>query len=222
MKCALIIPSYNAAASIGTLLERTVRVHPTDATIVVDDGSTDRTPEIARAFQVRVISHPVNRGKGAALTTGFDAALTGGYDAVITMDSDLQHQPEDIPRFIDAYASTHRDIIIGSRLHALKGMPYHRRLSNLMTTRLVRMRTHAPIEDSQSGFRFIHARVLEQVRTVSAGFEAETEFIIRAAQRGFTFGAIPIDTIYAGEKSSMTHWHTTKRFISVLLTDFQP
>ncbi|MEI7907900.1 MAG: glycosyltransferase family 2 protein, partial [Bacteroidota bacterium] len=80
--------------------------------------------------------------------------------------------------------------------------------------------TGAAISDSQSGFRFITRAVLEHVRLESAGFEAETEFLIKAAARGFTFGSIPIDTIYAGERSHMTHVQTTVNFIKVLLKQY--
>jgi glycosyltransferase involved in cell wall biosynthesis len=219
MNIAVIIPSYNASSSLGELLRRTRLIHPPGQTIVVDDGSRDGTGRIALGAGVSLVAHDTNKGKGAALQSGFDYALSRGYDAVITMDSDLQHKPEDIPRFIHAFTEHGADIIIGSRLHSLEGMPYHRRLSNLLTTFMVSARTATSIEDSQSGYRFIHSRVLRSVRTASLGFEAETEFIISAAAKGFTFASLPIETIYAGEKSTMTHWHTTINFISVLLSD---
>jgi glycosyltransferase involved in cell wall biosynthesis len=220
MNYAVLIPAYNASPTLKELLDRTCLIHSPKDIVVIDDGSIDRTAEIAQQLGVNVISHPVNKGKGAALATGFAYALAHGYDAVITMDSDLQHRPEDILRFIRAHQETRADIIIGSRLHAMKGMPYHRRLSNVMTTGFVKARTGAPIEDSQSGFRLIDAHALRLVRTESPGFEAETEFIIRAALKQCTFGSIPIDTIYAGEKSTMTHLHTIRQFIKVLLTDY--
>jgi glycosyltransferase involved in cell wall biosynthesis len=132
------------------------------------------------------------------------------------MDADLQHQPEDIPRFIEEYTRTKYDVIIGSRLHDKKGMPIHRILSNTITTGLVRLRTGANISDSQSGFRFITRTILEQIRLQSTGFEAETEFLIKATALGISFGSIPIETIYAGEKSNMTHLQTTINFIKVL------
>jgi glycosyltransferase involved in cell wall biosynthesis len=219
MNCAVLIPAYNASSSLDELLRRTRLIHSPEHTIVIDDGSRDGTGDRAHRAGVMVLTHGANRGKGAALQTGFDHALARGYDAVITMDADLQHKPEDIPRFLHAYETDRADVIIGSRLHALKGMPYHRRVSNLLTTFLVSARTAATIDDSQSGFRLIHARVLRAVRLLSPGFEAETEFIIKAAARQFTFRSVPIETIYADEKSSMTHWHTTKRFISVLMAD---
>jgi glycosyltransferase involved in cell wall biosynthesis len=220
MNSAVIIPAYQAADALPELLERTLRVLPKDSIIVVNDGSNDGTTSIAEQFGVTVLSHEMNRGKGAALQTGFDHVLKTGFEAVVTMDADLQHRPEDIPRFIALHEVMHQDVIIGSRLHNTAGMPFHRFLSNTMTTGLVRARTGVQITDSQSGFRFILRRVLEHVRLTSIGFEAETEFLIKAAARRFTFGSIPIDTIYAGEKSSMTHVRTTVNFIKVLLRQY--
>lgn len=220
MKVAVIIPAYNAADSLAELLERTKAVHSFEDIFVVNDGSRDATKEIAEKYTQHIISYKSNFGKGAALQTGFDAVLKKNYDAVITMDADLQHRPEDIPRFIEAYFQTKYDVIIGSRLHNRQGMPIHRVLSNTITTSLVRIRTGANISDSQSGFRFISRKTLEQIRLQSTGFEAETEFLIKAAAIGASFGSIPIETIYAGEKSNMTHLQTTVNFIKILFRRF--
>jgi glycosyltransferase involved in cell wall biosynthesis len=220
MKCAVLIPAYNASLTLGELLSRTVPVISAGNIIVVDDGSADSTAQIAENHHTQLLRHSVNRGKGAALQTGFDHCLNAEYDAVITMDADLQHRPEDIPRFIERHLLMSRDIIIGSRLHQLKGMPLHRILSNTITTFLVRNRTGMNIADSQSGFRFISASVLKSVRLDSPGYEAETEFLIKAAQKGFTMDAIPINTIYAGEKSHMKHIETTVQFIRILFRQY--
>lgn len=220
MNTAVLIPAYHAAGSLPELLERTLRLQPKENVIVVNDGSTDRTAETAHRFGVTLLEHAQNRGKGAALQTGFDHVLKNGFDAAVTMDADLQHRPEDIPRFIAFYEVTGYDVIIGSRLHNIAGMPFHRYLSNTITTGLVRARTGAEITDSQSGFRFIARKVLQHVRLTSPGFEAETEFLVKAAARHASFGSIPIDTIYAGEKSNMTHLHTTVNFIKVLLKQY--
>ncbi len=220
MRTAVIIPAYQAEDSLPELLERTLRIIPVGSVIVVNDGSKDSTAEVAARFGVTVLSHEKNRGKGAALQSGFDHVLRSNDDALVTMDADLQHRPEDIPRFIALHEVLHHDVIIGSRLHNTAGMPFHRFLSNTITTGLVKARTGAMIADSQSGFRFITRRVLEHVRLTSPGFEAETEFLIKAAARRYSFGSIPIDTIYAGEKSSMTHVQTTVNFIKVLLRQY--
>ncbi len=220
MNVAVVIPAYNAADSLPALLKGTLSFIPKENIIVVNDGSRDSTKHVAEKFEVTVISHEKNRGKGAALQTGFDVILQNSFDAVVTMDADLQHQPEDIPKFIILHNITHDDVIIGSRLQNKKGMPFHRILSNTITTALVNMRTGANISDSQSGFRFITRSVIKKVKLQSTGFEAETEFLIKAAACGFSFGSLPIETIYAGEKSNMTHFQTTINFIKVLFKQY--
>ena len=121
---------------------------------------------------------------------------------------------------MDLYAKETFDVIIGSRLHNVKGMPFHRLLSNTITTFLVNARTSREIGDSQSGYRLIDRKVLEAFRITSNGFEAETEFLIKAASHGFRFGSIPIRTVYDGEQSHMTHFATTVNFVKVLFQDY--
>lgn len=220
MNLFVLIPAYNAADTLPAVIERTAAVVPPERIIVVNDGSTDATGSIVSSRGVITVHHQQNKGKGAALQSGFDEALNRNCAAVITMDADLQHQPEDIPRFTALYSALQYDIIIGSRLHNMKGMPIHRMLSNIITTTLVRLRTGASIADSQSGFRFITRRVLERIRLEATGFEAETEFLIKAARCGFSFGSIPIATVYANEQSHMTHFSTTINFIKVLFKQY--
>jgi glycosyltransferase involved in cell wall biosynthesis len=217
MNVAVLIPSYNASATLSALLERTLPIIPKERIIVLNDGSTDPTADIARSFGVTVISHEVNKGKGRALRTGFDYVVEREFDAVVTMDSDLQHEPEMIPSFIAGYRDGRYDVIIGSRMNDTSTMPFHRLLSNTITSALVRVRTGKEIRDSQSGFRLISRNALQRVRLESNGFEAETEFVIKAAANGCSFSSVPIRTIYAGEKSNMTHLRTTLQFIRVLL-----
>lgn len=220
MNLFVLIPAYNAADTLPAVIERTATVVSPEHIIVVNDGSTDATGAIATSRGVIAVHHQQNKGKGAALQSGFDEALNRNCDAVLTMDADLQHQPEDIPRFTALYAVRQYDMIIGSRLHNMKGMPVHRILSNTITTTLVRLRTSTSISDSQSGFRFITRRVLERIRLETTGFEAETEFLIKAARYGFSIGSLPIDTVYANEQSHMTHFSTTINFIKVLFKQY--
>ncbi len=216
----VIIPAFNAGGTIGAVIAGVAQYINRANIIVVDDGSSDTTASVAASFDVRVLRHSVNSGKGAALQTGFDSVLETSLDAVITLDADLQHPPDCIPQFTGLYSSGEFDIIIGSRLHNRKGMPFHRILSNTITTFLVSARTAKKITDSQSGYRLIDRKVLEALRLQSLGFEAETEFIIKAASLGFRFGSVPIRTIYAGEKSYMTNFATTVNFIRVLFQDY--
>ncbi len=216
---AALIPAFNASGTIGAVVSGVAVYLPVENILVVDDGSSDKTSFEAVSLGARVLKHTTNRGKGAALRTGLEFALQASFDAVITLDADLQHPPEYIPQFIDLYSKDAFDVIIGSRLHNVQGMPFHRLLSNTITTFLVSARTARKITDSQSGYRLIDRKVFEAVRLESSGFEAETEFLIKAASHGFKFGSIPIRTVYAGEKSYMTHFSTTMNFVKVLFQD---
>jgi glycosyltransferase involved in cell wall biosynthesis len=220
MKTAVLIPAFNASSTLPELLKRTINFISQENILVVDDGSFDSTSYITESFGVDSIRHEKNRGKGAALQTGFSEILKSDFDAVITMDADLQHEPEEILNFLDYFSLMKCDIIIGSRLHDKQGMPLHRIVSNTVTTFLVQARIGRKISDSQSGFRFIHRRVLEAIKLQSPGFEAETEFLIKSAALGFSFGSIPIKTIYTGGKSNMTHVQTTINFLRTLLKPY--
>jgi glycosyltransferase involved in cell wall biosynthesis len=218
---AVIIPAYNAADTLKPLLERLWPFTFRDDVFVVDDGSSDATATVAVESGAQILEHSTNRGKGAALRTGFNHVLQlHKYNAVLTIDSDLQHDPADIPAFVQEWKSGEYQLLVGARRRIGTRMPVHRMFSNTVTSFLVSARTGQLMKDSQSGFRLISADVLSAVSTVSDGFEAETEFLIRAALKGFRIGFVPISTIYGTSGSHMTHWETTRNFISVLLKEY--
>ena len=218
---AVLIPAFNAAQSLGTLLERISQNIGGTCIIVVDDGSSDDTSRIASDGGAVVIRHERNRGKGAALRSGFEYVLAStGSDSVLTMDADLQHDPAEISKFLAAWESGGTDVILGCRRLG-RGMPIHRVLSNTITSLLVSARTGVRIRDSQTGYRLIAREVLSSVEVEADGYEAETEFLIKAARKGFRISFVPIATIYGTAPSHMTHWHTTKRFLQVLLREYE-
>ena len=217
----VIIPALNAAQTLGKLLERIEPHTSLGGIVVVDDGSTDGTASIAREAGAKVLRHEVNRGKGAALRTAFAYVLAStNFNDVITLDADLQHDPREIPRFMECRSHTGADLIIGVRKRLGSGMPLHRILSNMLTSRLVSARSGVRIDDSQSGFRLISRSVLSALTVESDGFEAETEILLKAARKGFEIRGIPIATIYAGTASHMTHWNTTVGFLHTLLREY--
>jgi len=219
---AVLIPAFNAEYSLAELLHRLRNTIGNVQIIVVDDGSTDKTNEVAHSVGAVVLSHDLNRGKGAALQTGFDyVCRQTGIEFILTMDADLQHRPEEVPPFLLVQQKTNADIVIGWRERIGTRMPVHRKLSNTITSLLVGIRTGVKIKDSQCGFRLVRRSVLEHVHLESNGYEAETEFLIKAARRGCKIEFVPVQTIYGAEKSYMTHWATTVNFIKVIFRKYE-
>lgn len=220
-RIAVLIPAFNAARTMGELLRRLVKEVSPSHIVVVDDGSVDSTGDIVCSYGTKLLRHETNRGKGASLRSGFEFFKNdSSIDAIITLDADLQHRPEDIDCFIEKMKETRADIIIGRRKRIGTHMPYHRRLSNTVTSFLISTRTGEAVVDSQCGFRLISRRVIQTISLDSTGFEAETEFLIKAIKKRFRMDYVPIETIYDSEDSHMQHWEATLNFIRILFRDY--
>lgn len=196
----VIIPALNAERSVGAVV-RDCKAVVSDV-LVVDDGSADRTAEVAREAGAQVVSHPVNRGKGGALKTGFAYALEHGFDAVLTLDADGQHLAREIPKFFAAREETGADLIIGGRAHLFGQMLPRRRFANRFSARCIAFASHTDVTDSQSGFRLYSAQLLRAIRLRSEGFDMESEVIVQAGQRKFKILSIPIDLGFVDGQST--------------------
>lgn len=216
MKYQIVIPAYNAAATLPELTQRIRRAVPDVPMLIVDDGSTDTTPDVLASLEIPHRRHENNRGKGEALKTGFAEALTGDADAVVQLDADLQHEPESLPLFFEMFEQGDMDMIIGTRDFSSGGMPRPRRMSNRMTSWMITRLTRTRIPDSQSGYRLIGRRVLETVSAKSSGFDFESEFLLSAIKSGFAIGTVPIATVYQGEPSTIRPWRDTARFVKLM------
>lgn len=187
----VLIPAYNAERSVGGVVAEAKKVM--DDVVVIDDGSRDRTGDVARDAGAHVLVHPHNRGKGAALKTGFKYACDNGYDGVITIDADGQHLPHEIPKFIDCREETGADLIIGGRAHLFGQMLARRRFANQLSAMCIAKASKTGITDSQSGYRFYSANLLRNVKLHTDGFDMESEVIVRAGCGGFKVVTTPID-----------------------------
>ncbi len=213
---AALVPAYNAAKHISGVLEAIKTVLPADRIIVVDDGSNDETCLAAGASGVNVVQHPLNRGKGAALTTGFKKALSMGMHYVVTLDADGQHDPAGIPGFARRFAETGADIVVGNRFEDLADMPWLRKATNWTTSAVTSFFAKQKIPDSQNGYRMISTRVLAVVECELVRYDAESELLIKAGKRGFRIESVPVETIYGDEVSSINPVVDTARFFRLV------
>jgi glycosyltransferase involved in cell wall biosynthesis len=197
-----LVPGFQEGPRIGSVVERARRHLPV---LVVDDGSSDDTADVAEAAGARVIRQVPNQGKGAALRAGFRLALEEGWDAVLTLDADGQHDPDEIPRFVAAFAAPGAsgpkpELVIGRRDFAR--MPPVRRVSNMVGTAAFSWAVGRHIPDNQSGYRLLGRRLMTAtLASQERGFEFEVEMIAVCLRSGWTLDWVPITTIYAGEPS---------------------
>ena len=207
-----LIPAYNAWHLLTPVVVGAAQHLPV---LVVDDGSTDDTALAAERAGATVLRQTPNQGKGAALRYGLRWALERGYTAVLTLDADGQHDPSEIPRFLDARARTGADLIIGARDFA--AMPPVRRLANTLGGRAFSWGMRAPIRDNQSGYRLISQRLAAAVlESDEAGFEFEVEMIMTCRERGYALDWVPVRTIYGDERSHIQPLHHVVHFIRMV------
>lgn len=189
----MIIPAYNEEKRIGKVLQRMPDF--IDEVIVVDDGSKDKTSEVARGFGTKVIRLEQNQGKGRAMSEGIKKA---NGDIIVFIDADGQHKPEEIIKLVKPIVNGEADFVIGSRLIKVQGKrPLIRKISNFITTSLIRLKLGISVKDTQSGFRAIRREFLPEIE--SKRYEVETEVLIKAVKKGARVKEVPVSMIYGVE-----------------------
>jgi glycosyltransferase involved in cell wall biosynthesis len=190
-----IIPAYNEERFIGSVVLKTLRYTPN--VIVVDDGSSDATAQIAEAAGAMVVRHSTNHGKGAALMTAFQATRELRPDVVVMLDADGQHLPEEITKVIQPVLDGQADITIGSRyLEHTSEVPRLRSMGHWAFNLLTRLSSGEKASDSQSGYRAFSPRALECLDFSSKGFSVESEMQFQAHQNGLKLVEVPITIQY--------------------------
>jgi glycosyltransferase involved in cell wall biosynthesis len=208
-----LIPGYNEAPRIGAVIGEARQHLPV---IVVDDGSSDGTADVAREAGATVVEQRPNQGKGAALRAGFRRAIDDGATAILTLDADGQHDPREIPRFLEAGAAgPPPDLVIGRR--NFRAMPPVRRLSNELGRIAFTWAVGRPIPDNQSGYRLVSRRLAEAtLASDEHGFAFEVEQITTCIRMGGTIAWVPIRTIYAGEPSHIRPIAHLREFVRIV------
>jgi glycosyltransferase involved in cell wall biosynthesis len=193
-RVACVIPAYDAAHTLASVIRGLHAAVPDAVTVVVDDGSRDGTEAVAERWADVAVHLAHNRGKGAALRAGFAMALGTGATAILTIDADGQHDPACAPRLLAALHDA--DVVIGARERRGSAMPLHRRVSNAVSAAAINACAGLRLADSQSGYRALRAGVLARVAPAGDRYEYETDFLIQAAREGLRIACVPVPTIY--------------------------
>jgi len=198
-KVVVCIPAYNEERAIASVIANSRTF--ADSVLVCDDGSTDKTAEIARQMGAEVIANPHNMGKGAALNVLLDYAKSLNPDVVVTIDADGQHDPAEIPRLIEPILSKSADVVVGSRFvrGSSTDAPQYRKIGLGIINALVRSDGLTGVKDTQSGFRAYSSRALKAISWCEMkGFGIEAEQLRKASQHGMRIVEVPISVRYNG------------------------
>lgn len=201
-----IIPAYNEEKALADVIGKTLE--HVDEVIVVDDGSSDKTSEVAIGAGARVIKHSVNLGKGEALQSGFKAI--GNDSIIITIDGDGQHNPSEIPDLVRPIIEDGADLVNGSRYMngPEENTPAYRRVGQKVLDIATNISAGTKVTDSQSGFRAFSSKSKNVFRFKDTGFGIESEMLVDAAEAGLKIVEVPITVRYdldGSTKDPITH-----------------
>ena len=189
-----VIPARNEEKNIAKVIRGTKKY--IGQIIVVDDGSDDRTYEIAKGCGVFVLRHLINLGKGAALKTGCDYAIEKGAGMIVVLDSDGQHDPEEIPNFINTLKENNLDIVFGYRKMDER-VPFVLKTGNRLINFATKVLFGMDMHDTQSGFRAFSSEAYKKIRWKSHDYSIESEVVSKTGKNNLKYKEIPIKTIYS-------------------------
>jgi glycosyltransferase involved in cell wall biosynthesis len=194
-RIVVLIPAYNEERCIGSVVLKARKF--ADVVLVVDDGSSDVTADVARDAGAEVIRHPENRGKGAALNTGFQEVRRFAADVVILMDADGQHLPEELPILAAPILDGEADIVVGTRyLEKTSEVPVHRVYGHQVFNFITSQASGVSLSDSQNGFRAFSPHAASLISIKSNGFSVESEMQFIAHDHKLRVMELPITILY--------------------------
>ena len=221
------LPVYNEEETIGTVITN-VKEH-VDQVICVDDGSSDSSARIAESCGAVVHRHRVNRGYGGALKSLFAKAREMDADCLVVLDSDGQHNSDDIPKMLEPILSGEADFVIGSRFidgGGSEDMPAYRRLGIKVITAASNLSSDLAIQDTQSGFRAFSKKALDRLRFDSEGMELSLEMLEDAHEKKLKIKEVPTVIRYDVPKGSnftaLSHGFTVLAWAMISLSQKKP
>ena len=216
MKVIAVVPAFNEVGTIAEVV-RGAAAH-VSAVLVVDDGSTDGTPEAARAAGAEVLSLTGNQGKGSAVRAGLERLGETDATHALLMDGDLQHRPDEIPLLLDAATRTGAVLVVGERVFNRAGMPPSRYWANVVGSWALSTLLGVPLSDTQSGFRLIALDTARGLQLRGRGYEIETEMIVKLGRQRARVVGVPVSAVYNGARSKLRPVRDTTR--NILLAVF--
>lgn len=222
MRVAVIIPAYNAANKLPAVIKKIPKVIKKKDIVVVDDGSSDDTYEIAKKLNVTILRHKKNRGYGGAQKTAYNYAKRKGYEITIMIHADGQHDPKQIPDFIGVIKNGY-DAVTGTRFKSEnvvnQGMPLKRFIGNRILTFLIKFVSGLEVSETHNGYRAYSLKTLKSINfnNNSNKFEFDTEILFQIKSKHLKIGEVPIKTVYRDEKSHLNIWTYGSRMLSVIL-----
>ncbi len=222
-KIVAAIPCFNEARCIGSVVIKAKKF--VDSVIVIDDGSTDATAEIAAEAGAAIHRHSQNRGYGAAIRSAFAKGRQLDADVLVILDGDGQHDPNDIPNVVKPVVEGEADVVVGSRfLGEDKRPPFYRRLGQRVLTSVTNLGSGQTVTDSQSGFRAYSSIALKALNLAESGMSASSEIQFAIGRSGLRVAEVPIDVSYMGKakRSPLGHGLSVLSRLLVLMSLKQP
>lgn len=223
IKPVVVMPTYNNGNTLADVIERTLEAIAGAKVIVVNDGSTDSTATILDgriSGALTVLAHEVNRGKAAALRSGFAWAIRQNYTHAVTIDTDGQHHPEQIVDLLKVAQAHPESLILGARDVNIDGYPLKSLVGRRVSNMVIRGLAGVEVNDSQSGFRVYPLDFMAQVQCIGQHYSYESEILVRAAWAGRSIIEVPIDSQYLAPEERVSHlnpWLDTLRNLLVAL-----
>ncbi len=217
------IPCFNEERCIGSVVLKTKKF--VSSVIVIDDGSTDATAEVAEAAGASVHQHDRNRGYGAAIRSALEKGKQLGADVLVIVDGDGQHDPKDIPKLVKPLIDGEADVVIGSRfLGQGKKPPFYRRVGQRVLTTVTNVGSGQKVSDSQSGFRAYSSKALNALNLAEDGMSVSSEMQFAIGKSGLKVKEVPIDVTYEGKakRSPLEHGIGVLSRVLVLFSLRQP
>ncbi|QSQ94481.1 glycosyltransferase family 2 protein [Acinetobacter indicus] len=214
MKISIVLPAKNESAAIGQTIAQIQQLHLAHEIIVVNDGSTDQTKQVAETAGAKVVTHPYSKGNGAAIKTG---ARTATGDIIVFMDADGQHDPQDITRLIEKIEKGY-DLVVGARQKGSQAS-IGRGIANALYNNLATYMTEQKVEDLTSGFRAVRAdKFREFLYLLPNGFSYPTTSTMAFFRAGYSVTYVPI---HAAKRIGKSHIQPLKDGVRFFLIIFK-